>query len=151
MKTDHYPYYGAPNILEYLRREDSILIRPANMYDTHELPLEGVWHKIVEKDGKRLLVMQLMGEVFMSHKVGNPFHAAREMLEKIPETLYDGVVLDFHRETTAELYGMANYLDGEVSVVYGTHTHIQTNDARILTGGTGVIADVGWMVQETLW
>lgn len=136
-------YDNAPNILTYLKSSDCKLIRPANMYNSAEFPLEGKGYKIVEKDGKRLLVMQLMWEVFMTHKVGNPFHKATQMLAEIPEDSYDGVVLDFHRETTAELYGMANYLDGKVSCVYGTHTHIQTNDAHILDGGTGLIADVG--------
>jgi len=78
------------------------------------------------------LVIQLLGEVFISHKVDNPFLKISELLEKISPDSYDGIVVDFHRETTAELYGMANYLDGKVSLVYGTHTHIQTNDAHVL-------------------
>jgi len=81
-------------------------------------------------------VIQLLGEVFMSHKVHNPFLKVQEILDQIPPESYDAVVLDFHRETTAELYGMAHFLDGKVSLVYGTHTHIQTNDAHILPHGT---------------
>ena len=84
-----------------------------------------------------------LGEVFMSHKVYNPFLKISEILSSIPEEDYDAVILDFHRETTAELYWMANFLDGKVSAVYGTHTHIQTNDAHILTWWTGMITDVG--------
>jgi calcineurin-like phosphoesterase len=79
----------------------------------------------------------------MSHKVDNPFVKIEEILLNIPKDSYDAVMVEFHRETTAELYGMAHFLDGEVSVVYGTHTHIQTNDAHILSGGTGIMADVG--------
>lgn len=136
-------YDNAPNIFTYLESSDCKLIRPANMYDTSDIPLKGEWYKIVEKEGKRLLVLQLMWEVFMSHKVNNPFHVASQILSQIPEDSYDAAIVDFHRETTAELYGMANYLDGKVGCVYGTHTHIQTNDAHILEKGTWVITDVG--------
>jgi calcineurin-like phosphoesterase len=68
----------------------------------------------------------------MNHKVENPFHKITEILDQVPESDYDSCIVEFHRETTAELYGMANYIDGRVSLVYGTHTHIQTNDAHIL-------------------
>jgi calcineurin-like phosphoesterase len=68
----------------------------------------------------------------MAHKVDNPFVKVEQILKEISPDSYDGVIVEFHRETTAELYGMAHFLDGQVSAVYGTHTHIQTNDAHIL-------------------
>lgn len=136
-------YDNSPSIDAYLKKDNTNLIRPANFYSSWEYELLGPGYKIVEKDGKKLLVLQLMGEVFMSHKVENPFFVATRILESIPEEEYDGVIVDFHRETTAELYGMAHYLDGKVSLVYGTHTHIQTNDAHVLPQGTWIIADVG--------
>jgi len=80
----------------------------------------------------------------MNHKVHNPFHFVTELIDSIPKTDYDTCIVEFHRETTAELYGMANFLDGRVALVYGTHTHVQTNDAHILPQGTGIITDV-WM------
>ncbi len=136
-------YDNTPNILPYLKKEDSNLIRPLNFYDSWDYTLEGKWYIIVEKDGKRLLVIQALWEVFMSHNVENPFLKVSQTLKDISEDEYDAVILDFHRETTAELYGMANFLDGKVSLVYGTHTHIQTNDAHILPWGTSMITDVG--------
>jgi len=78
----------------------------------------------------------------MSQRVENPFHKITEILDAIPKSDYDISILEFHKEATAELYGMAHYIDGRVSLVYGTHTHIQTNDAHILEKGTGIITDV---------
>lgn len=131
------------NISQYFAKNNCNLIRPANFYETwvYKIPWEG--SIIIEKGGKKLLVIQLLGEVFMGHKVYNPFLQVDEILKKYDESEYDGVIVDFHRETTAELYGMAHYLKSRVSLVYGTHTHIQTNDAQILEGGTALIGDVG--------
>lgn len=134
---------NVPNINTYLNKKDSILIRPANFYESDKFSLKWKGYILIEKQGKRLLVIQVLGEVFMSHNVSNPFLKVSEILESIPRSDYDACILDFHRETTAELYGMWYYLDGKVSLVYGTHTHIQTNDAHILKDGTGIIADVG--------
>lgn len=136
-------YDNAPNIHAYFKKENCNLIRPANFYEDAQHKQKGKGYTIVEKAGKRLLVLQVLGEVFMSHNVQNPFLKISQILQEIPKETYDAAILDFHRETTAELYGMAYYLDGKVSVVYGTHTHIQTNDAHILPQGTGMIADIG--------
>lgn len=127
---------NAPNIYSYFKKENCNLIRPANFYESPGNIPKGTGSIIVEKNGKRLLVLQLLGEVFMSHKVSHPFLKVAQLLEEIPRDSYDACIVDFHRETTAELYGMGYFLDGKVSVVYGTHTHIQTNDAHILKKGT---------------
>ena len=79
----------------------------------------------------------------MNHKVSNPFLCVDDIITSYPRDSYDAVIVDFHRETTAELYGMWHYLMWRVALVYGTHTHIQTNDARILGEGTAIITDVG--------
>lgn len=134
---------NTPNINTYFAKENCRLIRPANFYEHKDYKLPWKWYTIVEKDGKRILVIQLLWEVFMSHKVDNPFQKIHEIIETISPEKYDALIVDFHRETTAELYGMGNFLDGKASVVYGTHTHIQTNDAHILPNGTGIISDVG--------
>ncbi len=134
---------NAPNIYSYFKKENCNLIRPANFYESPGNIPKGTGSIIVEKNGKRLLVLQLLGEVFMSHKVSHPFLKVAQLLEEIPRDSYDACIVDFHRETTAELYGMGYFLDGKVSVVYGTHTHIQTNDAHILKKGTWIITDVG--------
>jgi len=146
---DH-SFDNAPNILEYFSKENGKIIRPANFPESSEYLVPGVGYQILIKKWKRLLVIQLLWEVFMWHKVDNPFIKVSELLEKIPNDSYDSFVVEFHRETTAELYGMANYLDGKAGLVYGTHTHIQTNDAHILSWGTAMITDV-WMNWPFDW
>jgi len=89
-----------------------------------------------------------MSSVFMHDHLDNPFQSIERMLEGLTET-YDAIIVDFHRETTAELVNMAYFLDGRVSLVYGTHTHVQTNDERIFPKGTGMITDLG--MTGPLW
>ena len=127
----------------YISRSDSIQIRPANYYEAPGFFVPGVGYKIFEKNGFRLLVMNLMSDVFMVEKMYNPFLRANEILESLQHEQFDGAILDFHRETTAESYMMAMYLDGRISLMYGTHTHVQTNDEHILPKGTGMICDIG--------
>lgn len=149
---DH-TFDNSPNILTYLNKEDSKLIRPANFYDSDEYELSWKWYLVIEKKGKKLLVINLLWESFMNHKVKNPFLTVEKILKEVPEKDYDAIIVEFHRETTAELYGMANFLDGRVAFVYGTHTHIQTNDAHILPNGTGMISDVwmNWPFHSVIW
>lgn len=153
MTSGDHIYDNVPNILEYLGKNDSKLIRPANFYSSELIKPAGEWYKIVEKNGKRLLVLELLGESFMNHKVENPFLKIESLLKEIPKSSYDVAILEFHRETTAELYGMSNFLDGQIGLVYGTHTHIQTNDAHILPGGTWMLTDVGmnWPFNSVIW
>ena len=73
----------------------------------------------------------------------NPFLKVDEILREHSAQKYDAIIVDFHRESTAESYCMAEWLSGRVSLSYGTHTHVQTNDDRILLTGTGAITDVG--------
>lgn len=135
-------YDQKDKITSYLSEENSILIRPANFLSYPWNPWRG--YVILQKWDMRLLVVQLIGEVFMNHKVDNPFLKLQHILETIPRESYDACVVDFHRETTAELYGLGKYFDWKISLLYGTHTHIQTADAHIMKWGTGIIADV-WM------
>ena len=134
---------NAPNIYEYFQSPSCNLIRPANFYENNHISVQGKWYMIIQKWDLKLLVVQLLWEVFMNHKVYNPFLCVEKILHEIPKEQYDVCIVDFHRETTAELYGMAHFLDGKVQLVYGTHTHIQTNDAHILPKWTAVICDIG--------
>lgn len=132
-------------IEDYMNSADSRLIRPANFYeqDYYKIPWE--WYKIFEKNGKKLLCIHLMWEVFMSHNLYSPFLKVDEILKDLQEKRveYDGCIVDFHSEATGEFYGMANFLDSRVSSVFGTHTHVQTNDEIILPWWTSIIADIG--------
>jgi calcineurin-like phosphoesterase len=86
--------------------------------------------------------MSLLGNVYMPDAFDCPFRTAERLLEKYKGD-YDVSVIDFHAEATSEKIALAKYLDGKVSVVFGTHTHVQTNDARVLAGGTGFVTDLG--------
>jgi metallophosphoesterase (TIGR00282 family) len=84
-------------------------------------------------------VVQLMGRVFMNG-TNDPFHAANDLLATIKARV---IVVDFHAEATSEKVAMGWHLDGRVTAVLGTHTHIPTADERVLPGGTAYLTDVG--------
>lgn len=121
----------------------SIQIRPANYYEVPGYPIPGKGTRVIEKGGKKVLVINLMSSTFLKDDVYNPFLKADEILASSATEKFDAVLVDFHRETTAEIYCMAEYLSGRATFVYGTHTHVQTNDEHVLESGTGMIADVG--------
>ena len=89
-----------------------------------------------------ILVINLQGRVFMPNHVDDPFRAVDEIL-KVHRTHSPVVVVDMHAEATSEKSAMGWYLDGRASVVFGTHTHVQTADERVLPRGTAYITDVG--------
>lgn len=131
------------NIGDYMNLPDSKQLRPANFYESQHYTLPGSGVRVFEKNGKKLLVINLISGNFLKDDVYNPFLKVDEILSEHPLSRYDGIVVDFHRESTAESYCMAKWLDGRVSLQYGTHTHVQTNDERIQPLGTGAITDVG--------
>ncbi|MBO7452633.1 MAG: TIGR00282 family metallophosphoesterase [Clostridiales bacterium] len=98
---------------------------------------------VVEKNGKKLAVFNLLGQVDMGMYVDSPFEKAEEILKEINKSAPDAIVLDFHAEATSEKQAMGYYLDGRVSLVVGTHTHVQTADNKVLPMGTGYITDAG--------
>jgi len=115
------------------------LIRPANF--PPGAPGRG-WCAWQSQDGLRALIINLQGRVFMPNHVDDPFRCVDGILKE--KSLYSRVVIvDMHAEATSEKSAMGWYLDGRVSVVYGTHTHVQTADERILPRGTAYITDVG--------
>ncbi len=111
------------------------LVRPAN----YPPSTRGNGSMVIEKKGVKLGILNLQGRVFMQ-PIDCPFRRADEELlrmEGLP------VLVDVHAEATSEKRAMALYLDGRVSAVLGTHTHVQTADETILSGGTAYISDVG--------
>ena len=112
------------------------IIRPANYPDA---PGRGMQH-VPGTDG-RVAVINLQGRVFLP-PLDCPFRTVDRLLSELPrETRV--VVVDMHAEATSEKIAMGYYLDGRVSLVLGTHTHVPTKDARIFPGGTGYVTDVG--------
>ena len=103
----------------------------------------GSKYTIIEKKGFKLAVFNLLGQVDMGMYCDSPFEKADEILDKLKEEKPNAIFLDFHAEATSEKQAMGYYLDGRVSVVVGTHTHVQTADDKILPQGTGYITDAG--------
>jgi metallophosphoesterase (TIGR00282 family) len=128
--------YRHREVYAYLDEEERIL-RPANFLRSQ--PGHG-WC-VVERDGVRLGVVSLLGNLFMD--------AGRAAFPEADAALYaledkvDHVLVDMHAEATSEKIGMGWYLDGRATAVVGTHTHVPTADARVLPGGTAYITDVG--------
>ena len=124
-------------IVPYLSGTDR-LIRPANL--SAQSPGRGLTVQPA-RDGTRVAVVNLLGELFM-HPAVAPFEVVDDLVE---QARHDTpiVLVDFHAEATSEKVAMARYLDGRVTGVFGTHTHVQTNDARVLPGGTAAITDAG--------
>ena len=119
--------------------------RPANV--TPAWP--GYDYFVFEKGNERLGVFNLLGQVFMTPSADNPFVKADEIIEKLKaKENCTSILLDFHAETTSEKIVMGRYLDGRVSCVVGTHTHVQTADEKIFPGGTGYISDAGMTGAE---
>ncbi len=117
--------------------ETDRIIRPAN----YPPGSPGRGSGIVEVDGAAVGVLNVMGRVFMP-TVDDPFRVAREMVGMLREQT-KVVVVDVHAEATSEKMALGRFLDGSVSLVYGSHTHVQTADEQILDGGTAYITDVG--------
>lgn len=113
------------------------MIRPVNF--PKETP--GVGCVYVKVNASELAVINLQARTFMT-AIDDPFTAIDQLLEQVHKKTTN-VFVDFHGETTSEKQAMGWYLDGRVSAVIGTHTHVQTNDARILPKGTAYLSDVG--------
>ena len=112
------------------------VIRPANYPDK----APGVGSKVIDIGRARIRVINMMGTVEMTPVLDCPFVSSDALLEQYDEKI---VIMDLHAEATAEKRALACYLDGRISAVFGTHTHVQTADEQILPGGTGFITDAG--------
>ena len=124
------------DVFGYLDGHDRI-VRPANFMAGNP----GRGHTIVEVDGIRLAVINLIGQVGLQ-AARSPFSEADLLLERLDRDA-DAFFVDFHAEVTSEKVAMGWHLDGRAAAVVGTHTHVPTADARVLPGGTAYITDVG--------
>lgn len=114
------------------------LIRPAN----YPKGVVGKGYKIYTCQNKKIAVINLIGRVDINVLSENPFIIAKEIVNQVEKEV-DMIFVDFHAEATAEKIAMGYLLDGKVTAVYGTHTHVQTADEKILPKGTGYITDIG--------
>ncbi|MEW6008315.1 MAG: TIGR00282 family metallophosphoesterase [Candidatus Omnitrophota bacterium] len=112
------------------------ILRPANFPEN----VPGKGHILINKDSNKVLIINLQGRVFMS-PIDCPFRVARNILAGVEDTKI--IIVDMHAEATSEKIALGWFLDGKVSAIFGTHTHVQTADECILPEGTAFITDVG--------
>ena len=128
--------WGKKEIFNFI--DDKHIIRPANYSKNNP----GKGYNIYECKGKKIAVINLIGRTSMSVLSENPFLVAKEIVSEIKNQT-DIIIIDFHAEATAEKIALGYYLDGEITILFGTHTHVQTADETILEKGTGYISDIG--------
>lgn len=128
--------WGKKEIFNFIN--DEKIIRPAN----YPANVAGVGYKIQECNGKKIAIINLIGRVEMPVLSENPFLKADEIVNKIKDNA-DIIIVDFHAEATAEKIAMKYFLDGKATVLFGTHTHVQTADEDITKKGLGYITDLG--------
>lgn len=117
------------------------VLRPANYSDS----TPGKGYATVEVKGVKLTILNLQGRVFMKDDVDDPFVIGKNIADECKDSI---IIVDFHAEATSEKMALGYYLDGFVSAVLGTHTHVQTADEKILPLGTAFISDVGMSGPE---
>ena len=128
--------WGKKDIFTFI--DNPKLLRPAN----YSKGLPGKGYNIFLCNGKKIAVVNLIGRTDMGILSENPFTVAEELVGKLSKEA-DIIIVDFHAEATAEKIAMKYFLDGKVSVIFGTHTHVQTADEEVTEKGTGYITDLG--------
>ena len=128
--------WGKKDIFKFI--DNPNLLRPAN----YPKGVVGKGLGIYECKGKKIAVMNFLGRVDLNILTENPFVLAKEMVEELQGKV-DMIFIDFHAEATAEKIAMGRFLDGKITALFGTHTHVQTADEQILPNGTAYITDLG--------
>jgi metallophosphoesterase (TIGR00282 family) len=130
------------SIIPFMDNKTLPLIRPANYPEG----APGRGYQIVQGAlMQKVLVINLMGRLFMPQDLDCPFRTADRILKENAHEKFAAIIVDFHAEATSEKMALAHYLDGRVTAVIGTHTHVPTADARILAGGTAYLTDAGFV------
>ena len=131
-------FWTKRQILPWVEAHPELLLRPANYPEG----TPGRGHTVIQTpDGRKLGVVNLEGRVFMK-SLDDPFRVGARLVEELRRQT-PCILVDMHCEATSEKNAMGAWLDGKVSAVVGTHTHVQTADERLLPGGTAFITDVG--------
>lgn len=128
--------WGKKDIFSFIDHQK--LIRPAN----YSKGVPGKGYGIYSCKDKKIAVINLIGRTDIGVLSDNPFLVVDDIIQNIKDEV-DIIIVDFHAEATAEKIAMKYYLDGRVSVIYGTHTHVQTADEEVTERGTGYITDIG--------
>lgn len=128
--------WGKKDIFGFI--DDKPVIRPANY--SRNVPGKG--YDIYEVKGKKICVINLIGRTSMTVLSDNPFTEVEDIIEKVKSTV-DIIIIDFHAEASAEKIALSYFLDGKATIIFGTHTHVQTADSQIMEKGTAYITDIG--------
>ena len=119
--------------------ENPYVIRPHNINSDY-----GSGYALIDKGRYSVAVINLLGQVYITNpKAENPFLVADRLIQRAKSEGAAAIIVDIHAEATSEKRALGFYLDGKVSAVFGTHTHVQTSDIQILPKGTGYITDLG--------
>ena len=133
--------WGKKDIFSFI--DDPRLLRPAN----YSRGVVGKGYNIYECKNKKICVINLIGRTEMGVQSDNPFTAADDIINEVKDKA-DIIIVDFHAEASAEKIAMKYYLDGRVTAIFGTHTHVQTADEEVTKKGTGFISDIGMTGPE---
>lgn len=128
--------WGKKDIFNIIDKKE--LLRPAN----YPRDVLGNGYGIYECNNKKIAVINLIGRVDMGILSENPFLVAKDLIKELKSKV-DIILVDFHAEATAEKLAMGYFLDGKITAVFGTHTHVITADEQILEKGTAYITDIG--------
>ena len=128
--------WGKKDIFSFI--DHPRLLRPAN----YSKGVVGKGIGVYDCKNKKVAVMNLIGRTDMNVLSENPFTVANDLVNSVADKA-DIIIIDFHAEATAEKIAMARYLDGRITALFGTHTHVQTADEQILENGTAYITDIG--------
>ena len=128
--------WGKKDIFKFI--DNPKIIRPANYPEG----VVGKGYNIYNCKDKKIAVINLMGRVDINVLTENPFIRAKKIINKIQNQV-DIIIIDFHAEVTAEKIALGHYLDGKATIIFGTHTHVQTADEQMLPNGTAYITDIG--------
>jgi metallophosphoesterase (TIGR00282 family) len=132
--------FDQKDMMQFIETEPRIL-RPLNF--AKSAPGKG-FRLFSAQNGRKVLVVQVLGQVFMKRPFDDPFSAVETVLKSHPlGGMAQAIIVDMHCEATSEKMAMGHYCDGRASLVVGTHTHVPTADAQILPGGTGYLTDAG--------
>jgi metallophosphoesterase (TIGR00282 family) len=132
--------FDQKDMLQHIQ-SDSRIIRPLN-YAQGDTPGRG--HRVFDVRGRKVLVVQALGQVFMKRPFADPFSAIDRVLKAHPRGgMVQAIIVDMHCEATSEKMGMGHFCDGRASLVVGTHTHVPTADAQLMSKGTAYLTDAG--------
>ncbi|PKL72513.1 TIGR00282 family metallophosphoesterase [Candidatus Kuenenbacteria bacterium HGW-Kuenenbacteria-1] len=129
---------------EIFQKQDFFLLRPAN----YPMGVPGIGEKIFTIDKKKILIINLIGRVFFKEDFDCPFRTIDKILKKYKKEKLFAIIIDFHKEASSEARALGFYVDGRVSAVLGTHTHVPTADTKILPNGTAYVTDAGMVGAE---